>query len=280
MKTIRTFGILAVAATAGIACEDIVNPVEEMGEFAPAYVVFANVQANTPQGGMAAVVFDSPPRPEEDVVIEYTFSGDAVFGEDYVIVNADGSPRSDVTADGGTATIVADPAAEEPTDTLWVAVPEDAAVGAVLQIDIIDANTADGDSIIVGRLGDFDTFQMTITLGFTEVPTGTYAGTISGDLGSGNISLEVTDDPVTIDGTEYRYQMSDFAAGAFGVPVPWAFNVYTDGSMVFSPTNPDGDVTAEITGTYDLATSSLAFDVLLTCCGGDGLQWSYDLTLQ
>ena len=275
MKTIRTFGILAVAATAGIACEDIVNPVEEMGEFAPAYVVFTNVEAAGAHGTTVPVVFDAPPRPDEDVVIDFAFSGDAVFGEDYMIVG-----RPDVTAAGGTTTIVADPAAEEPTDTLWVAVPEDATVGAVLQIDITDAATADGDSVIVGRLGDFSTFLLTITPALAEVPTGTYAGTISGDLGAGDISIEVTDDPVTIDGTEYRYQMSDFAAGAFGVPIPWAFNVFTDGSMVFSPTNPDGDVTADITGTYDLATSSRAFDVLLTCCGGDGLQWTYDLTLQ
>lgn len=275
MKTIRTFGVLAVAATAGIACEDIVNPVEEMGEFAPAYVVFTNVEAAGAHGTTVPVVFDAPPRPDEDVVIDFAFSGDAVFGEDYMIVG-----RPDVTAAGGTTTIVADPAAEEPTDTLWVAVPEDATVGAVLQIDITDAATADGDSVIVGRLGDFSTFLLTITPALAEVPTGTYAGTISGDLGAGDIGIEVTDDPVTIDGTEYRYQMSDFAAGAFGVPIPWAFNVFTDGSMVFSPTNPDGDVTADITGTYDLATSSMAFDVLLTCCGGDGLQWTYDLTLQ
>lgn len=274
MRTIRTFGILAVAAIAGTACEDIVNPVEEMGEFAPAYVVFASTAAIGVQGTTVPVVFDVPPRPDEDVVIDFTFSGDAVFGQDYVIVD-----RPDVTAAGGTTTIAADPAAEEPTDTLWVAVPEDATDGAVLQIDITDASTTDGDSIIVGRLGDFDTFEMTV-VGRTEVPTGTYAGTISGDLGSGDISLQVTDDPVTIDGTEYRYQLSDFAAGAFGVPIPWAFNVYSNGSMEFSPTNPDGDVTADITGTYDLETSSMAFDVLLTCCGADGFEWSYDLTLQ
>ncbi|MGK7313460.1 MAG: hypothetical protein ACN0LA_14685 [Candidatus Longimicrobiales bacterium M2_2A_002] len=226
---------------------------------------------------MTAVIFDAPTRPQEDVVIDYTFGGDAVYGEDFVVTDASGTPLSGVTSSGGTITIEASPDAEAPEDTIYLSVPTDATVGAEAEVQIASASLASGGAVTVGRLDSPTTF----TLAITAIPTGTYTGALTGDLGTGTVSIDVTVDPVTISGTEYEFRMDDFAVGIFGEPIDWAFNVLGDGTMEFSPTSPSApDVTANITGTYDFNTSTMSFDTELTCCGGAGLTWTQVLTLE
>ena len=276
MKTIRFIGALAVAGMVATGCTDITNPVEEFGEFAPAWVGFDSEEIGAARGFTIPVIFEAPTRPEEDVIIDFTFGGTAVFGEDYEIVNADGSPRTDVTSAGGTVTIEYDPAATAPQDTMWVFVTTEATDGSQLVVDITDARTADGDEVTVGYLDDLDQFTLTITI----IPTGTYEGPITGDLGSGTVEIIITQNPVTIGGTEYQFRMNDFAAGAFGSAIAWAFNVEGDGTVVFAPLSVAQTVSADITGTYDFDTYTLDFDTLLTCCGGAGLEWNQAVTLQ
>jgi hypothetical protein len=283
MRTFRIIGALAMTAVVMVGCEDITNPVEEFGEFAPAWVGFeAPRAANGSHGTATPVIYGAlTTRPEEDVQIDITFGGTAVFGEDYMIVDASGSPISGITAAGGTLLIEADPAREGPQDTLWIAVPTDATVGSTVIIEMSEARTVDGDPIAVGYLGQWTEFELTVIPGPADITEGTYSGEVSGDFGAGPIPpVTITESPVTIGGTQYRYQISDFSYGLFGVAIPWAFNVYSDGSVEFSPSAVGFNVTADVTGSYDLADDELTMDVTLTCCGAAGASWTALYTAQ
>ncbi len=283
MRTFRIIGALAMTAVVMVGCVDITNPVEEFGEFAPAWVGFeAPRAANGSHGTMTPVVYGAlTTRPEEDVQINITLGGTAVYGDDYMIVDANGSALSGITAAGGTLLVDGDPAREGPQDTLWVAVAGDATVGSTVIIQMSEAQTVGGDPITVGYLGDFAEFVLTVIPGPADITEGTYSGTVSGDFGAGAIPpVTITESPVTIGGTTYRYQISDFSYGLFGVAIPWAFNVYSDGSVEFSPSAVGFNVTADVTGSYDLAANVLTMDVTLTCCGAAGASWTTVYTLQ
>lgn len=276
MRILAIIGALAVVAGIAAACQDITNPVEQFGTLGPPWVRFNPIEASAPNtGSWAPVVFQAPSRPEEDITISYAMdaAGDAVADSDYMIVADSGSTTA--AGSSGTVTIAYDPNAETPTDTMWVYVPSTATIGRQLIIDMTTAQGSKSDSVMVGYLGQYTQFTLTVTAGPATILTGTYSGTISGDLGSGTLDIAISDNPTTISGTTYRYVMDDFAWGAFGGAMPWGFNVLTDGSVQFSPEDAGGNgVTANITGTYDFATNTLSFDTELTCCGGEGLTWS------
>ncbi len=283
MRTFKIIGALAMTAVVMVGCEDITNPVQEFGEFAPAWVGFEAPRAvNGSHGSTTGVVYGAlTTRPEEDVEIDITFGGDAVYGEDFVVMDANGSPRSDITAAGGTLMIDSDPNLEEPQGMFWIYVPTSATVGRTVVIQMTSAQTVDGNPITVGYLGDFTEFELTVIPGPADITEGVYTGSVSGDFGAGAIPpVEITESPVTIGGTDYRYQISDYAYELFGDPIPWAFNVYSDGSVEFSPTAVGGGVTSDITGSYDLAADVLTMNVTLTCCGAAGAVWTTVYTAQ
>lgn len=281
MNRMRVLGALAVTGLVAAGCEDITNPVEEFGQLAGPYVRFEAASAIGTPDSYVLIIFQMPTRVEEDVEIDFSFGGDAVFGQDYIVVDDDGNPRTDVTASGGSVTIRYDfDQTAFARDTLRVFVPFDATDGAALEVEITAATTASGDPIETGFIDRFRTFTLSIE-GFVAIPTGRYVGTIAGNLGAGAVALNITDDPVVIGGAEYRFVIDDYAAGAFGGAVPWAFNVTSGGTAIFAPEDAAGfGVTSEIEGEFDFATNNLTLDVLLTCCGGDGFVWSYDVTRQ
>ena len=110
MKRISVLGALAIAIAFGAACEDITNPIEETGQIVDPYVHFVSSSADAPPGATVLVIFQLPTKVEEDIDIEFTFSGDAVLGTDFQAVDRDGNARDDVSAAGGDAhiTFVAD----------------------------------------------------------------------------------------------------------------------------------------------------------------------------
>lgn len=277
---------LAVAVVAAAGCEDITNPIEETGQLAPAWVGFeAPRSVNGARGSWLAVRYGGLTlRPERDVSIDLEFGGSAAFGEDFEVVEGEGSTTeaAGFSAAGGTVLLEYDPAQEAPLDTLWVYIPATAAVDAVLDITLSGAETVEGDPIGVGYLGDFATYKITVVRAPAEIPTGAYAGTVTGDFGSGAIpAVTITAGPVTVAGAAYDYVLSDFAYGLFGEPIPWAFTVYVDGTVSFSPSSPaSAGITANASGSYDFDTSTLTMDVELTCCGGEGGTWTTVYTLQ
>lgn len=290
MRLIRTIGVLALAAGTVAACEDITNPIEEFGTLEDPFVRFESATTVGTPGSTQAVVVELPTRVEEDVTVDVTFGGDAVFGEDYVIVDSEGNAREDVSADGATLSIPFDFNQNTvlASDTLLVFVPFDATDGAALDIQIESATTESGRVLNTGFIEQFQSHEFSIEGFVTEgVATGAYAGAWEGDLGSGDVSATISQPatPVTIEGVEYSFLIDDYAEGAFGAAVPWAFNVTSGGTVIFSPTDAAGfGVTSDLEGSYDFGTDNLAFEVVLTCCDGAdgeaGLSWAYDITAQ
>lgn len=285
MRIIRTIGALALAAVSAAACDDITNPIEEFGSLEDPFVRFADRGLVGTPGSTVEVVIELPTRVEEDVTVDYSFGGDAVFGEDFIPVDANGDPRADVTASGGTETIPFDfDDTAVPTATVRVFIPFDATDGAVLTVNLESAVTASGRELVTGFIPQFSSLDLSIEGFVTEgVATGPYAGTISG-LISGDVSVTITEpaSPNVIDGVAYSFVISDYGQGIFTGPIPWGFNVTSGGTVIFSPTDVAGiGVTSDVTGgTYNFDTGNLQFDVLLTCCGGEGFEWSYDVTAQ
>lgn len=283
MRLIRAIGALALAAGAAAGCEDITNPIEEFGTLEDPFVRFAAPQTVGTPGSTNPVVIELPTRVEEDVTVEFSFGGNAVFGEDFVIVDQNGDPRDDVTAAGGTATIpfIFDQNTELAADTLLVFVPFDATDGTVLEIQIESAVTASGRVLETGFIGQFQSHDFSIE-GFVTagVATGTYTGTLSGDF-SGDLDVTVTLSPIVIDGVEFSFVLSNIGQNVFSGAVPWAFNVTSGGTAVFASTDAaEIGVTGDVTGgTYDFDAQNLTFDFLLTNIA-PGLTWSYDITAQ
>lgn len=285
MRLIRTIGVLALAAGTVAACEDITNPIEEFGALEDPFVRFQSARTVGTPGSTQAVVVELPTRVEEDVTVDVAFGGDAVFGEDYVIVDSEGDAREDVSAEGATLSIPFDFNQNTmlSSDTLLVFVPFEATDGAVLDIQIESATTESGRVLETGFIEQFQSHTFSIE-GFVTagVATGTYAGTWAGDLGSGDVEIVVTQPatPVVIEGVEFSFLIDDYAEGAFGVAVPWAFNVTSGGTVIFAGTDAAGfGVTSDISGSYDFDANRLQFDVLLTNIA-PGLEWAYDVTAQ
>lgn len=290
MRLIRTIGVLALAAGTVAACEDITNPIEEFGTLEDPFVRFQSAKTVGTPGSTQAVVVELPTRVEEDVTVDVAFGGDAVFGDDYVIVDSEGNARGDVSAEGATLSIPFDFNQNTmlSSDTLLVFVPFDATDGAVLDVQIESATTESGRVLKTGFVEQFQSHEFSIE-GFVTagVATGAYAGAWAGDLGSGDVSATISQPatPVTIEGVEYSFLIDDYAEGAFGAAVPWAFNVTSGGTVIFSPTDAAGfGVTSDVEGSYSFDTDNLSFEVLLTCCDGAdgeaGLSWAYDITAQ
>jgi hypothetical protein len=264
MKTIRIIGTLAVAAVVAAGCEDITNPIQEQGQLVGPYVQFVGETGIAPPEATFPVVFRLPTALEEDVIVQYTFGGDAVFGEDYVIVDRAGNIRTDVTAAGGTATIRYDfDDTSFPQDTLFVRTTFDAVDGRTLQVRIVDAASVTGREVLPGIIEAHRVFNLSIE-GFVDIPTGTYAGVKTGFGGEAATTVTVTKPAggIMVAGTPYDFEISDFGALLFGVPVPWAFNVTSGGTVIAPSASHVYNVDSVVTGTYNFTTNRLILDVV------------------
>ena len=285
MKSMRIIGVLGVAVLASAGCEDITNPVEEFGTLADPYVRFETSSATGTPASMNRVIVQQPTRVTEDVTVTFTFGGDAVFGEDFLIVDEAGNVRTDVTAAGGTAFIPFDSAQTQfARDTIFVFVPFDAADGRTLEIEIESAVTESGRALETGYIDAFRTFDLSIE-GFVDIPTGTYAASRSGDFGTGTGTVTITKpaSPIVIDGTPYDFLLSDSQgdAGVFGIAVPWALSVTSGGTVILPSEDAIGlGATANVVGTFNFTTNTLSLDLELTCCGAAGFGWSMVAVLQ
>lgn len=284
MRTIRITGALAVAAVAAAGCQDITNPVEEFGTLADPYVRFEDDAAIGTPGSLNLVIFQLPTRVEEDVTVEYSFGGDAVFGEDYQIVTADGTVRDDVTADGGTAVIPYDTGETSfARDTVYVFVPFEATDGRTLQVEIASATSESGTALETGYIDDYRLFTLAIE-GFVEIAEGSYTGQRTGDFGEAAADVTITspDEPIVVDGAPFSYELSDYTGDGtlFGAPIPWAFSV-TSGGTVIAPVRSHvfTDVTSDVVGSYDFDSNTLTLDIELTCCGAEGATWSLQVAM-
>jgi len=286
MKIIKTIGALVAVAAIASGCNDITNPVEQQGQLLGPYVRWTDsTDIGTPQSTVYAII-QLPTRVEEDVTVDYTFGGDAVYGQDFYAVDADGNERTDVTASGGTATIKYDP--DQTTfgrDTVRLYIPVDATVGDTIDVQIADAQTASGEVVAPGYISDYQHMLVGIVgVDYAAIP-GTYAGSHVGDFGStdqAQVTIAKADPPISQGGTDYDFTIDDYTGvGLFGVPIAWAFNVAVDGTVTApSSSYDDATVTSDVTGTFNPGTLTLTLNVTLTCCGAAGGQYTLTVTKQ
>jgi hypothetical protein len=160
MKLFKRFGMLAVATLAIAACEDVTNPLDEGALVGPFVRFVSNAASAKPGTAAVNVVFQLPTRLEEDVLVDYTFGGDAVFGTDYAVVKSKG----EAGAKGGTMRIGYDPSKTAiPQDTLVLSVPAGATPGHVLEVNITGAKGAvSGRNVEAGYIDKYRTYKLTV----------------------------------------------------------------------------------------------------------------------
>ena len=102
---------------------------------------------------------------------------------------------------------------------------------------------------------------------------GTYTYTTDGFFGDrpGSMLISQPVEPFVVDGKTYMYATNDITAMLFGAPMPYAFNVAADGTVIGAPFSHENDgVRLDLGGSYDPDTKVLIFDYIFRCCGVDG----------
>lgn len=285
MTRLVKVGALTLAAAFAAACDQSTNPIEEFGQLADPYVRFEFPDEVGVPGFTVPVVFVMTTRVEENVDIAYTFAGTAVYGTDYWAVDRAGVRRTDVTQAGGTARIIYNAQQSNfARDSLRLFFPQAARDGRTVSIQIASATTASGRALATGYIDEYRTFALTIE-GFVDIPTGTYTGArTSSDVADAQAAVTITKPatPPTYNGVPYAFQISDFtgAGDLFGVPVPWAFNVTSGGTVLMAPRSViSGNVTADIPATYNFSTRTLTMNVeLITPVAAAGITWQLRVT--
>ncbi len=285
MNKLRTVLAVVILAMVGAACEDITNPIEEFGQLVDPFVRWEVATSIGAPEQTVGVIIQLPTRLEEDVSYSFALGGDAEFGVDYIPVDREGNPRADVTAQGGSGTIVYNPEQDAfSRDTIFFFIPFEATDGRQVEIEITNAQSASGRNVETGYIERYQRHSLSIE-GFIDLPEGTWVGERTGDFGGAAASVTVTRPaaPIEVGGDAYLYQLSDYTGdgGIFGVGVPWAFSATSGGSvLVAQQSHVFGTVTSDVSGSYDLATQTLTLNVTLTCCGAEGFGWTLVLTPQ
>jgi hypothetical protein len=164
MNKYLRLGALALVLLAAGACDNITNPAEEEGQMVGPYVRFTAATANARLGATTNVIFQLPTRiQDQDVRVQFSFGGSAVYGEDFRAVDRTGAARTDVTASGGAITI---PYSLTNTsflaDTLRVQVLPTATTGRTIAVEMTGAATASGQSIQTGHVDRLRRLVITI----------------------------------------------------------------------------------------------------------------------
>ena len=249
-------------------CENVSEPIDIESGVIPAFVIIETTDQDVVAGGNLEVLFQLGQTQEENVTVNYTISGDAVEGEDYVLTSGS----------AGTVVIEYDP---ETTNldrgSVTFDFPVTAALGTsrALTLTIESAVTESGESLTIGR-GDTGESRTYTVNGLGEVPTGTYEYQVTGDFGpyAGSFEIGQPDEPVSVGGDPYLFTMTDIAAAPlFGYPVPYAFNVTAGGSVLGAPFSHEPGletIVLDVSGSYNEAEEVLTINVLFQCCGVEG----------
>ncbi|MFH5832242.1 hypothetical protein [Halalkalibaculum sp. DA384] len=283
MKLLKTFVLVAAALATMLfyGCENVNEPYDISSTAQPPYVELQDTTSQVLEGDTLDVVFELPVAIGEDVDVTFSISGTAEYETDWKTDDENVSP------DGGTVTIeYVDSTTSNDEYALELIFPRDGEIDGDknLTVSLESAVSASGEELMVGQ-GPIEKEQTITIIDFdakVPVETGTYDYSLAGDLGSGSGTVQITDldPPYTEGGTEYGNLISDFAAGAFGGAVPYPFSVVGNGVVIAPSAYTDQGVSADITGTYNQETGRIVMDVTLTCCGGEGFQWTLTLTPQ
>ncbi|MDH3245501.1 MAG: hypothetical protein OEM26_12870 [Saprospiraceae bacterium] len=270
IPTISLSLLIAFSACEHSAFEDEVT-LKDLTE-ASAFVRFDNTlktvidvsETDAPQALTLEYIFPG----NKDITVNYNFSGSAAFGTDFTIEGA--SPT------GGTITLIYDALSTEITTTdLVVTLLQDGITDGNKSVTftLTSASASDGSPVDAGQAGMFR--EITINIADADCASdldGMYNYVASGAF-EGAGAVEIT----KLDGAA-NYAISDFAAGAFGDPVPYEFSVACGGISAPAASVISEGILATITGTADEDTKEIIINVTLNCCGGEGAIWTLMLT--
>lgn len=259
-------------------CENVSEPIDIESGVIPAFVIIETTDQDVVAGGNLEVLFQLGQTQEENVTVEYTISGDAIQGEDYVLTSGS----------AGTVVIEYDPETTQlDRGSVTFDFPVTAALGTsrALTLTIESAVTESGESLTIGR-GDRGHTRTYSINGLGEVPEGTYSYEVTGAFGpySGSFDIVQPDEPISVGGNPYLFAMSDIAAAPlFGYPVPYAFNVTAEGSVIGAPNSHEPGletIVLDVSGNFDEANEVLTVNVVFQCCGVDGAAYQIVATPQ
>lgn len=265
MKIYKIIVALSVLTLLVLGCENVNEPISVEDSTAPAFVTIASNDGSALPGGSFDVVFELGQTQEENVIVEYAITGSAEEGVDYVVTSGEGS----------TVVIEHDPESTSlDSGTLSLSIPETAGSAGAVQIvvELVSARTESGEELTVGR-GEIG-MNVTYTVGRPQ--EGTYISESTGGFGQLEGSFEITepDEPITVEGVEYQYVTSDIASMLFGAPVPYAFNLGGDGTVIGAPYSHEPGfetVVLDVGGSFNVLTNTIEFDIIFQCCGVEGV---------
>jgi hypothetical protein len=280
MKIFKLIVTILLLSLLFLGCENVNEPISIEEGAVPAFVIIETEGQNVVAGASLEVEFQLGQTQEENVTVEYSISGDAVEGEDYVF--AEGTP--------GTVTIEHDPESTSfDRGSVELEFPIEAALGTArnLVFTLESAVTESGESLSIGR-GDIGIERTYVINGLGEATEGTYDYSAVTSFGDFDGILEITKpaDPVIVGGNPYLYVTNKIAADAgdiFGSDVAYAFNVTAAGDVLGAPNaHEDGfeTIVLDVGGTYDFDTDEIFFDVVFQCCGVEGAQILKTATIQ
>ncbi|MDZ7718455.1 MAG: hypothetical protein U5K72_06505 [Balneolaceae bacterium] len=280
MKIYKIIVALSVLTLLILGCENVNEPISYEDMTAPSFVTISTEGQHVAAGGSLEVVFQLGQTQEENVTVEYSISGDAVEGEDYVFT--EGSP--------GTVTIEYDSESTSlDTGSITLDFPIEAALGTArnLTFTLQSATTESGESLTIGR-GDIGLERTYVINGLGEATVGTYDYSAVTSFGDFEGTLEITkpDNPIIVDGSPYLYVTNKIAADGgdiFSVDVAYAFNVTAGGDILGAPNaHEEGfeTIILDVGGSYDFDTDEIFFDIVFQCCGVEGAQIQKTATLQ
>ncbi|MCG2590108.1 hypothetical protein [Rhodohalobacter sulfatireducens] len=277
MKIIKIIFSVSVLTLLLLGCESVNEPISYEDGAVPAFVTIGTEGQDVVAGGSLEVVFELGQTQYENVTVEYTISGDAVEGDDYVF--SSGTP--------GTVTIEHDPESTSlDNGSVTLDFPIQAALGTSrnLTFTLESATTESGETLSLGR-GDIGLERTFVINGLGAVPTGTYTYEATGDFGpfSGTFEITQPDSPIVVGGAPYLFRTSNIAGALFGVDVAYAFNVTAGGDVLGAPNaHEEGfeTIILDVSGNYNDTAGELTLDVTFQCCGVAGFGYQIVATPQ
>ncbi len=257
-------------------CENVSEPIDIESGVVPAFVIIQTADQDVVAGGNLEVVFQLGQTQEENITVEYTISGDAVEGEDFVLTS------------GTAGTVIIEHDSESTsldTGSITFDFPVTAALGTSrsLTLTLESAVTESGEQLTLGR-GDTGLTRTYTINGLGEVPTGTYEYEATGDFAfAGTFDIVQPDEPISVGGDPYLFATTNIAGGLFGFDVPYAFNVTAGGSVLGAPFSHEPGletIILDVTGSYNEAEEQLIINVVFECCGVEGAGYQIVATPQ
>ena len=230
------------------------------------------------ENGATVVELENPTNFQGGVTVNFTFSGSAIFGTDFMIEGENGTALAGITAGGGSILVPDEPDSLGSFNDVQfniIGLNDGVVDGAkTLIITLTSATAEDGSPAGAGQGPNFNT--VLINFADNDFPINlpgnyNFAVDAGSDFGAGNTgSVTITEDA---GGTSFT--ISDIGFGIFTGAVPYTLEL--TGPSISSPTT---DPVIVETSSSVAADGVITLNVILNCCGVEGSVYTTVLTPQ